>query len=435
MRVGWIGAGKLGLPCAAVLAQHHDVSLFDTDDTSAMNRLTDPPAWEEGLRDLLNGDLHLGYAGSNWGELRHAELTLIAVPTPHEPQHDGTKYHVPGLSADFNYDALKAALRVAAEHAPPGTPIGVVSTVAPGTNQRHGLDKLAGDHPYVYHPSFIAMGTTIRDYENPEVRIFGLDPDAPAWVDYDPVGAFDDLYLPIDGHKVGLAWMSVAEAELTKMIYNTWIGMKIGFGNTVAQLADATGADADVVIRALGRCTDRVNSWKYTKPGMGDGGACHPRDQIVLAWLADHLGLGGGAGAGNLFDAIIDQRQAHAGWLADIAIGAHNEVDDDTRPLVILGYAYKPDSALTYGSPALLLAHILEDYDPGLIDTTVVPQDGPEEKAITVPSTVIIGCAHRRYATMRFPEGSTIIDPFGIVQPQDDVELIRPGRRPGDPAP
>jgi UDPglucose 6-dehydrogenase len=28
------------------------------------------------------------------------------------------------------------------------------------------------------------------------------------------------------------------------------------------------------------------------RAGMGDGGACHPRDNIALRWLAKDLGVG-----------------------------------------------------------------------------------------------------------------------------------------------
>src|SRR3990167_3213789 len=50
-------------------------------------------------------------------------------------------------------------------------------------------------------------------------------------------------------------------------------------------------ANCDNVTKALELATDRIISSKYMKGGMGDGGACHPRDCIAMSWLAQKLNL------------------------------------------------------------------------------------------------------------------------------------------------
>ena len=44
--------------------------------------------------------------------------------------------------------------------------------------------------------------------------------------------------------------------------------------------------NVDEVSRALSKCKGRIISDKYLSGGMGDGGGCHPRDNIALSWLA-----------------------------------------------------------------------------------------------------------------------------------------------------
>lgn len=421
MKVGWVGLGKLGLPCAAALAAHHEVIGVDTDFGSVLRRIADPPAWEEGLAEALEaGRARFDYH-PHFAPLVDADVVLVAVPTPHRPDLDGT--WPPGSKADFGYEAVLEAFVSLSEFVRPGTPVALVSTVAPGTAAR--LDfagRVPG--PFVYHPFLIAMGTTISDFLHPEFRIMGI-PDRSLTDEI--LDRFLALYDPLDPGAARLRWMRVAEAEVLKMVYNTFIGLKIGFANTVAELCDGVGADADEVLRVLRDATDRVNSWKYLRPGMGDGGACHPRDQIVLDFVAARHGH-----FPNFFDAAMSQRYEHLGWLARIVAGAHAAAEDDDRPLVVLGYAYKADSGLSYGSPALLLARELEDLGPRVIDANF----GDEEK-ISVPSTVFVGADHIRYRFLELPAGSTVVDPFGIV-PQDSlraagVDVVLPGRRPEAP--
>ena len=49
--------------------------------------------------------------------------------------------------------------------------------------------------------------------------------------------------------------------------------------------------DVDVVTKALAKSTQRIISAKYMKAGMGDGGTCHPRDNIALRYLANKYNI------------------------------------------------------------------------------------------------------------------------------------------------
>jgi len=77
--------------------------------------------------------------------------------------------------------------------------------------------------------------------------------------------------------------MTWDSAELAKVCYNTALTVKLAIANTVAMFCDALpGADCDEVMGAVKLATRRVCSPAYFLSGMGDGGSCHPRDNIAL---------------------------------------------------------------------------------------------------------------------------------------------------------
>ena len=63
--------------------------------------------------------------------------------------------------------------------------------------------------------------------------------------------------------------------------------------NMIQDVAEKVGnINVDVVANALKRSTYRITGPAYMVPGMGDGGGCHPRDNIALRWMSKEYGLG-----------------------------------------------------------------------------------------------------------------------------------------------
>ena len=98
-------------------------------------------------------------------------------------------------------------------------------------------------------------------------------------------------------------------------------------------------------------CNKRISSDKYLSGGMGDGGGCHPRDNIALSWLSDELGF-----RFNWFDNIMKHREVQTEWLADLI-----EEHSGGLAINILGKSFKPQTNITTGSPSILLKNILEE--------------------------------------------------------------------------
>jgi UDPglucose 6-dehydrogenase len=120
--------------------------------------------------------------------------------------------------------------------------------------------------------------------------------------------------------------------------------------------------NVDVVTDALAKSTMRIMGPQYMKAGMGDGGACHPRDNIALRYMAKELDLGY-----DLFDAIMNAREIQAENLAKELVN-HAKAND--MDIFIHGKAYKPSVPYCDGSYSLLIGYHCQQmgYTPVYID-------------------------------------------------------------------
>ena len=108
--------------------------------------------------------------------------------------------------------------------------------------------------------------------------------------------------------------------------------------------------NVDKVTEALSKSTKRIVSPRYMKAGMGDGGSCHPRDNIALRWLANELELGY-----DMFEGIMTAREKQAENMAKAILSHGTNVwfSSDT---------YKPGTTLTDGSYSLLVQHYIQKH-------------------------------------------------------------------------
>lgn len=409
MNVGVMGLGKLGLPIALCLdLRGHKVMGYDLNpdlmqkDTCSYRE--QGPQGEPSLDPFLKAS-NLTF-GSLADVVQHSEIVFVVVQTPHEKKFEGIT-PLPDDRTDFDYTWLMNAVAAISEEikqARKETVIVVVSTVLPGTVRKKLVPLINEWVRLCYNPAFIAMGTAMRDFLEPEFVLFGV---------WDEVAAkkAEELYRTLHSHPFYKT--SVENAELIKMAYNTFISMKITFANTLMEICHKLdGTDIDAVTDGLKLATDRVVSGKYLSGGMGDGGGCHPRDNIALSWLARELGL-----SYDMFESIMIAREHQAEWLTQLMC-------QHDLPKVILGRSYKPESAIELGSPALLCKNLLESnghsvdtYDP-YIDSAQ-PDFGP--------SVFLIGTKHGDFTSFPFPKGSVVIDPWRFVPDTKGVQVIRVG--------
>ena len=154
------------------------------------------------------------------------------------------------------------------------------------------------------------------------------------------------------------------EAEAIKIFYNTFISSKIAFVNMIQDVAQQLGnIDVDVVTKALAKSTMRINSTRYMRAGLGDGGACHPRDNIALRWLAKELNLGY-----DPFASIMTTREKQAENMA-LAILKHG------TNICFTSDSYKPNTNLVDGSYSLLVQYYVKKHGGSIVNGFNTPVD------------------------------------------------------------
>lgn len=406
--------GKLGLPSAlAIESKGHTVVGCDINPAiKEYIRSKKIPYLEIDVPELL-AKTRLEVL-SLTEVLKRSEIIFVPVQTTHDPMYEGVT-KLPKTTADFNYEYLKAACRsISTELEKLGEDriIVIISTVLPGTIQREIKPLLSSHVKLCYNPFFIAMGTTVSDFLNPEIVLFGVD-------DPEAVAKAKEFYKTITD--APFHEMSIINAELVKVNYNTFITMKINFANNLMEVCHKMkewGADVDVVIDALADCNRRIISPTYMRGGMPDGGGCHPRDNIALADFARRHNL-----SNDIYTEGMMVREHHTRWFAGMMKGYD-------LPKVILGKSYKPETNLTVGSPSLRLYNELIDegvpvriWDPH-VDTDKDGADIQKE-----PAVFFIGTRHDYFRDFEYPVGSVVVDPFGYVQDRIGVRIVRVGRQ------
>ena len=326
-KICMIGLGKLGLPVAEVMSQKYETHGFDPAGIKSDKGVIMHETLEE---CVLNCD-----------------IIFIAVPTPHDALYggEGPTSHLP--RKDFDYSILQDTLSKLA-HCTDGNQLIVnISTVLPGTIRNIVVDlQLA--HRFVYNPSLIAMGTVADDFEHPDIFVAGFD----RWTHNENAQSIGNqllnFYKRLWKTMPHATFGTFEEAECIKIFHNTYISAKLGIANMIADVTHVMGNANPTVIAESLRHADRIVSTRYMEPGMGDGGPCHPRDNIALSWLAKKLNLGY-----DLFSDIISAREIQAKNVA-------NELLAHKLPVIILGKSFKPGVSLTDGSSSMLVGHYVE---------------------------------------------------------------------------
>lgn len=409
MNIGFIGLGKLGLPVAVTIDMHgHSVMGYDINENVMQKEKCfyreQGPNGEESIEPFLQkSNLKFGPPSQ---VVDHSEMIFIAVQTSHEERYEGIT-PLPYERVDFDYIHLINALSTLAaevEKKKKEVIVVVISTVLPGTF-RNKLVPITNKYMKLcYNPFFIAMGTAMKDFLNPEFVLFGV------WDD-DAASKAETFYRTL--HSKPFFKTVVENAELVKVAYNTFIGMKIVFVNTLMEICHKIpGSNVDEVTDALKLANDRLISTRYMTAGMGDGGGCHPRDNIALSWLAKRLNL-----SFDTFEAMMLAREKQSGWLVDLMC-------EYPLPKVILGKSFKPETDIELGSPSILCKNLIEArghsvlmYDP------YVDKMAPKFE----PSVFLIATKHPQFQKFDFPKGSVVIDPWRYVEPKEGVKLIRVG--------
>tara|TARA_A100001011_G_scaffold122855_1_gene129700 strand:- start:2347 stop:3492 length:1146 start_codon:yes stop_codon:yes gene_type:complete len=329
MRIAFIGLGKLGMPCAEALAKKGYTDITGYDVVQKSSELVDI---KQTLAEAIKG----------------RDAVFIATPTPHEEGYDGRAPTAHLEPKDFNYESVKSVLKQCNDLMNDDQVVVLVSTVLPGTIRRE-LAPIMTNVKLIYNPYLIAMGSVGHDMVNPEMIMIGTK----KGVEETAIKArwLTLLYKDICENNPRIEFGTWEEIEAIKIFYNTFISNKIALVNMIQDVAQKLGSiDVDKVANALSKSTQRITGPSYMKPGMGDGGACHPRDNIALRWLAKDLGLGY-----DIFQTIITAREKQAENMA-LAILEHG------KNVYFTSDSFKPGTDMVDGSYSLLVQHYVKKH-------------------------------------------------------------------------
>ena len=390
-KIGFIGLGKLGLDCAEVFAEQHEVRGYDIyPRTSDSVKVCD-------ISEVVN----------------ESEWIFIAVPTPHAEGYDGSVPSSHMTPRDFGHDAVIDAINKVNQYATSSKKVVLISTVLPGTTRKYFYPILDSKHQFLYNPYLIAMGSVKWDMVNPEMIMIGTEDGNPNALAGELVDIYGTIMQNNPRYEIG-TW---DECEAIKIFYNTFISAKVGLVNMVQDFAMKIGnINVDVVTNALARSTMRIMGPKYMTAGMGDAGACHPRDNIALRWLAQEYEIGY-----DLFDTVMHAREIQA---KNLALFLVEEAKKSGLPIAIHGKAYKPDVPYCIGSYSTLVGFYIKEagYNVYYLDPLA---DDPADVVDSLAGPAVVLWAHNRKITYEYtgdqldtqpyceiPMGSVIVDPW-----------------------
>ena len=322
-KIGFIGLGKLGMPCSEAIAKKgFDVAGYDIKfKTSELIDI------RSSIQDLC----------------RDRDVVFVATPTPHEDGYDGREptSHLP--VKDFNYTAVKDVLKECNRHLGTNQTLVLISTVLPGTIRRE-LSPIVTKTELLYNPYLIAMGTVSWDIINPEMIMIGSAEGKAG----PRIQMLADFYNILCDNSPRLETGTFEDVEAMKVFFNTFVSTKIALVNMIQDVGQKLkNMDVDKVTQALSKCDQKIMSPAYMKPGMGDGGACHPRDNIALRWLAKELNLGY-----DIFETVMTAREKQAENMAKEILKHGNNIHCTSD-------FYKPGTNQVDGSSSLLLQHYI----------------------------------------------------------------------------
>lgn len=356
MIISVVGLGKLGASMAAAMAwKGHQVIGVDLSQKAVdLLNAGHAPVQETNLEKTIVANCsRLRGTLSHRDAVLESELTFVVVPTPSDERG--------AFSLQYAAWAFSQIGRALAEKKSYHN-IVLTSTVLPGA-MRYGLlpileresgKKSGEDFGLCYSPEFIALGSIIHDFLNPDFILIG---------EFDERSGthLERALSQIAENKPFYSRMSIENAELVKISVNTFVTMKITFANMLADFCERIpGGNVDIVTGALG--LDKRIGPRYLKGALGYGGPCFPRDNLALEFLARALGT-----TADLARTTNSVNRALPDRLVELLKGRVEK----GATVAILGLAYKPMSHVVEESQSIYMVKALSNagfrvvaYDP-----------------------------------------------------------------------
>ena len=336
-----IGLGYVGLPLAhgATLVGMSVIG-FDTSARTVESLNSGHSHIDDLSDDDVNAMLGAGFsATTDPASLAGPDVIVICVPTP--------------LSAENgpNLDAVESAARAAAAHLRPGQLVVLESTTYPGTTEEilvpiletSGL-KLGIDFFCAFSPERIDPGNAVYTLQNTPKVVGGMTPEC--------TSRAAEFYGRII-ESVVIA-KGVREAEMTKLLENTYRHVNIALVNEMARFCNELEIDLWDSIRCA---ATKPFGFSPFYPGPGVGGHCIPIDPNYLSYrVKTSLGF-----PFRFVELAQEINASMPGYVARRVQDLLNEFGKAVRGarVLLLGVTYKADITDQRESPAVDVAEAL----------------------------------------------------------------------------
>ena len=269
-----IGLGKLGYPMAQFLSSSGaKINCFDKDRelVQELKKNHGEHLYEIGLNNLVNNSNDLIYHNNISDCINDAEIIYITVPTPSK------------LDGSFSNEIILEILDEVADvilKTKKSYIININSTVQPGSIESEIIPFLENkglinnkNFYILYNPYFVALGSVIRNLEEPDYLLIGS---SSIFAAKKITKFYNTLY---KNPKIRL--LKFKEAELTKLLVNTYLTTKISYSNFVKNVCKNFDDISDLrVLESVG--LDARIGTKFMLPGGPYSGPCLPRDNLSL---------------------------------------------------------------------------------------------------------------------------------------------------------
>tara|TARA_Y100000588_G_scaffold89019_1_gene95407 strand:- start:32098 stop:33417 length:1320 start_codon:yes stop_codon:yes gene_type:complete len=320
----------------------HVVGVDISDKTVESINSGTAPVSEPGLSDLISSNSQRLSATTDVQKaISETDISFIVVPTPSKDDGSFSLKYVSDVSNTIG----RALAKKSRYHL-----IVLTSTVLPGSTQygvqpileRESGKRCGKDFGICYNPEFIALGSVIQDFLNPDFLLIGES-------DKRAGNLLEDILKSVAQNDPPTQRMNYINAEMAKIALNSFVTTKITFANMLAEMSGKLpGTDVDTITDAIG--LDSRIGRRYLKGGLSYGGPCFPRDNRALGYIADKFNCN------SLISESTDQfNQYHLENTLGI-IQDHTKVRGS---IAVLGLSYKPNSNVLDESPGLYLAEKL----------------------------------------------------------------------------
>jgi UDPglucose 6-dehydrogenase len=240
------------------------------------------PIHEPGLLEMVRRNVAAGrlhFTTNVEKAVHHGTIQFIAVGTP--PDEDGSADLKYVLAAARNIGRLMTDYKVVVDKST--VPVGTADMVKAAIAEE--LQKRGIETPYsvVSNPEFLKEGAAVEDFMRPDRIVVGADNDQ-------AIHLMRALYAPFQRNHERLIVTDLRSAELTKYAANAMLATRISFMNELANLAEALGADIEMVRQGIG--SDPRIGYHFLYPGCGYGGSCFPKDvKALIKTATDKAGI------------------------------------------------------------------------------------------------------------------------------------------------